>query len=159
LALSSREAKEMIELAEQRRLVLCVGLHLLAAPFLQDFLRAWTGRRIRSMDVEWLDPAVEERHGEVKSANLATHKADEVVPHLWSVLTSMVPGHEPELRSVTRRHAPHLCARAGRCDDRAHAKCTRTASNTTRRRDSAYGPTDLEFRHREEKPSWVCRAF
>jgi predicted dehydrogenase len=148
LALSSRDAMALVELAEGRGLVLCVGLHLLMAPFLQDFRRTWAGRSVRSMRVEWLDPAVEMRHGEAKAINLGTHKADEVVPHLWSILTSMVEGHEPGLRSVTPQPLGAVTLEIDVGPVRATALLARRAAERGRRIELAFadgGSASLDF--------------
>jgi hypothetical protein len=103
LALSGAAAKSLIELAERRKVLLCVALHLLKADFLQHFRQLWAGRGLAKIDLEWLDPDSEIRHGEVKSSNLTTNKADEVVSHLWSILKMMQDADEPRLREVKLR--------------------------------------------------------
>jgi Oxidoreductase family, NAD-binding Rossmann fold len=100
LALSVAGARNLVELAGQRKVLLCVALHLLKADFLLHFRRLWAGRQIVEIGLVWLDPDSEIRHGEVKSANLATNKADEVVSHLWSILRVMMDTDEPQLRAV-----------------------------------------------------------
>jgi hypothetical protein len=103
LALSAAAAKSLIELAERRKVLLCVALHLLKADFLLHFRQLWAGRRLAKIDLEWLDPDSETRHGEVKSSNLTTNKADEVVSHLWSILNVIQNENGPQLRAVTPR--------------------------------------------------------
>jgi Oxidoreductase family, NAD-binding Rossmann fold len=103
LALSMAAATSLVELAERRKVLLCVALHLLKADFLQHFRQLWVGRRLTKIDLEWLDPDSEVRHGEVKSSNLTTNKADEVVSHLWSVLRMMQDADEPRLREIKLR--------------------------------------------------------
>lgn len=103
LALSSQSAERLVELSEQRKVLLCVALHLLKADYLHYFKRMWVGRRITKIDLEWFDPAFEIRHGEAKFPNLATNKADEVVSHLWSILSVLQTEDEPQLRAVIPR--------------------------------------------------------
>jgi hypothetical protein len=103
LALNVLSAERLIELAEQRKVLLCVALHLLKADFLQYFRQLWAGRRIASIDLDWFDPDFEKRHGEIKSSNLTTNKADEVVSHLWSILSVLQNEDEPQLRVVKPR--------------------------------------------------------
>ena len=100
LALSVASAKPLIELAGQRKVPLCVALHLLKADFLQHFRQSWSGRSIAKIDLEWFDPEFETRHGETKSSDLTTNKADEVVSHLWSILRVVQDADEPQLRGV-----------------------------------------------------------
>ena len=86
LALSVGSARGLVELAAVRGVPLFIGLHLLTAPFLRHFLALSAGRALAAVELEWLDPEQEIRHGVDKSANLTTHKVDEIVPHLWSML-------------------------------------------------------------------------
>lgn len=148
LALSSRSAKVLIELADRHDVALCVALHLLKADFLQHFREMWAGRRVANIHVEWLDPASETRHGETKSCNFAAHKVDETVPHLWSLLTMMQPGHEPHLRAVWPLP---LGAVALECDigpSRATARLARRAPARKRKVEIAFadgGSATLDF--------------
>ena len=103
LALNVASAKSLIELAEQRKVLLCVALHLLKADFLHYFRQSWAGRDVAKIDLEWFDPEFETRHGETKSADLTTNKADEVVSHLWSMLKVVQDADEPQLRGVSAR--------------------------------------------------------
>ncbi|MCA1501838.1 Gfo/Idh/MocA family oxidoreductase [Bradyrhizobium sp. NBAIM14] len=86
LALSAGTARGLVELAAIRNVPLFIGLHLLTAPFLHHFLALSTGRPLAAVELEWLDPEQEIRHGVDKTANLTTHKVDEIMPHLWSML-------------------------------------------------------------------------
>jgi predicted dehydrogenase len=102
-ALGSEQARRLIELARENDVPLCAALHLLKADFLQQFRELCACRRIGSMRVEWLDPECEERWGEVKSVNLAAYKAEEAVPHAWSILHLMLGGEEARLCAVHPR--------------------------------------------------------
>ena len=103
LALSGQSAKHLIELAEQRNIALCVALHLLKADFLHYFRQLWIGRRIARIELEWMDPDFEKRHGEAKFLNLTANKADEAIPHLWSILRVIQSENEPQLRAAKPR--------------------------------------------------------
>jgi Oxidoreductase family, NAD-binding Rossmann fold len=100
LALSVETARHLVDLAARREIPLCVGLHLLEAKFLHHFLRLLAGRRIAAVELEWLDPATETRRNDVKSSNLTTHKVDEIIPHLWSILRLIDEEEEPRLGMV-----------------------------------------------------------
>jgi hypothetical protein len=100
LALSVDSAKRLVDLAAERNVPLLVGLHLLSAPFLRHFLGLCTGRAVAAIELEWLDPEQETRHGIVKLSNLTTHKVDEIIPHLWSMLHLIDDSAEPQLRAV-----------------------------------------------------------
>lgn len=99
LALTVDSAKRLVGLATERNVPLLVGLHLLSAPFLHHFLGLCAGRAIAAIELEWLDPEQEVRHGIVKLSNLTTHKVDEIMPHLWSML-HLVDSAEPQLQAV-----------------------------------------------------------
>jgi predicted dehydrogenase len=101
LALTGREARSLIELAKQRDVPLCIALHLLKADFLHHLRRSLADRSVSKIEVEWLDPESEQRWGEVKSVNLAAYKADEAIPHFWSILNLLLDGEEPRLRAVS----------------------------------------------------------
>lgn len=103
LAQSSQSARRLIELAEKRNVALCVALHLLKADFLHHFRQLWIGRRIDRIQLEWIDPDFEMRHGEAKFLNLIANKADEAMPHVWSILRVMQNEDEPQLRTATPR--------------------------------------------------------
>ena len=103
LALSGQSAKHLIELAEQRNIALCVALHLLKADFLHYFRQLWIGRQIDRIELEWIDPDFEMRHGEAKFLNLTANKADEAIPHLWSILRVIQSEYEPQLRAAKPR--------------------------------------------------------
>ncbi|WLA54277.1 Gfo/Idh/MocA family protein [Bradyrhizobium diazoefficiens] len=100
LALSVEDARRLVDLAAERSVPLLVGLHLLEAPFLHHFLRLSVGRAVAVAELEWLDPEQEIRQGVVKSSNLTTHKVDEIMPHLWSMLHLVDDNVEPQLRAV-----------------------------------------------------------
>ncbi len=100
LALSADSARRLVEQAAACDVPLLVGLHLLTAPFLRHFLNLTAGRSVAAVQLEWLDPAQEIRHGVEKSSNLTTHKADEIIPHLWSILHLVSDGTEPQPSEV-----------------------------------------------------------
>jgi hypothetical protein len=100
LALSVESARSLVDLATGRGVPLLVGLHLLEAPFLRYFLRMLDGRAVARVELEWLDPEQEVRHGIVKASNLTTHKVDEIMPHLWSMLRLIDDSAEPHVRVI-----------------------------------------------------------
>jgi len=99
-ALGGAQARRLVELAGKNDVPLCAALHLLKADFLDQFRQLCAGRRIAGIRVEWLDPESEERWGEVKSVNLAAYKADEAIPHCWSILDMVVGSEKCRLRAV-----------------------------------------------------------
>lgn len=101
LALNGRQARSLVDLAKQRNVPLCIALHLLKADFLHHLRRSLADRAIAGIEVEWLDLESEQRWGEVKSVNLAAYKADEAIPHFWSILNLLLDGEEPRLRTVS----------------------------------------------------------
>ncbi|MDE5461762.1 Gfo/Idh/MocA family protein [Bradyrhizobium sp. CSS354] len=100
LALSVDSARRLVDLAAERNIPLLVGLHLLSAPFLRHFLGLCAGREVAAIELEWLDAEQEMRHGMAKLSNVTTHKVDEIIPHLWSMLHLIDDSAEPQLREV-----------------------------------------------------------
>lgn len=100
LALSVDSAKRLVDLAAERNIPLLVGLHLLSAPFLHHFLGLCVGREVAAIELDWLDAEQEIRYGMTKLSNVTTHKVDEIIPHLWSMLHLIDDSAEPQLREV-----------------------------------------------------------
>ena len=96
-AFDQAEAQSLIEAAQAKRQVLCVGLHLFYARYLHAFRAAWAKRDVATIEIYWFDPASEIRHSELKVPNLRVNKASDIVPHLWSLARVLYPTAEPVL--------------------------------------------------------------
>ena len=92
IALDLQTAGELIDVATRRRVMLRVCLPLLETSYLRRFQSACAGREITSAQIRWFDTASEMRYGEVKQTDLSTHRVDEVIPHIWSLIDLLI-GH------------------------------------------------------------------
>lgn len=86
------QAEELIRLAADRRCPFGIHLEFLYVSYLDHLAARTAGEACRSVHIEWLDPQVELRHGEVKYPELYTDIASEQLPHCWSVLKRLIPG-------------------------------------------------------------------
>lgn len=97
IALDFRSAKELIDVATRRRVGLRVCLPLFETSYLRRFQAACAGRPIAQAQIRWFDVASETRYGEVKHTDLSTHRVDEVIPHIWSLIDVLVGHQEPQI--------------------------------------------------------------
>jgi predicted dehydrogenase len=94
LSLDVRTARELISVARARRLGLCVCLPLLRASYLRRLKAACAGRSVEALEICWFDPVVEKRYGQMKRPDPTTHQADEIIPHIWSLMDLFIEGSE-----------------------------------------------------------------
>ncbi|MCJ9729391.1 Gfo/Idh/MocA family oxidoreductase [Bradyrhizobium sp. PRIMUS42] len=148
LALSVGTARGLVGLAAIRDVPLLVGLHLLTAPFLHHFLALSTGRSLAAVELEWQDSEQEIRHGIVKSTNLTTHKVDEIMPHLWSMLHLVNDCGKLQVDKVTPLGRGAVEVEIGMGGARATLRFGRRAPERRRRmrlefRDGGYAELDF----------------
>lgn len=91
LALTSLHATSLDTVARKKGLPLGTNLVFLFANYLRDFADLVAPLSIRSVSVQWQDPAVEVRHQERKSGNFQTFISDDMLPHAWSLVRSVFP--------------------------------------------------------------------
>ncbi|WMT72542.1 Gfo/Idh/MocA family oxidoreductase [Bradyrhizobium sp. Ash2021] len=82
----SFDAAELVRIAEQRGLLLGVGLHLLFTSYLHQFQQILSDREVRTVAVEWYDPESEIRYGELKRLNVSVQKIHDAFSHIWSII-------------------------------------------------------------------------
>jgi predicted dehydrogenase len=116
IALDLRSVRELIDVATRRRVTLRVCLPLLETSYLRRFKSACAGREITSVQIRWFDTAGEMRYGEVKHTDLSTHRVDEVIPHLWSLLDLLIGNLEPQIIATAVAAADDTFLRL-RCGD------------------------------------------
>ena len=87
----SHEAAELVRIAEQRGLLLGVGLHLLFTSYLRQFQAILTDREVRAASIEWYDPESETRYGELKRLDVSVQKIHDVFSHVWSIIYVLFP--------------------------------------------------------------------
>ena len=86
LAFTAVEAQSLIKTAQDRNLLLGVGLHLLSATYVHYFKSRIAGRSIAKIILRWFDPAHEIRHGESKRTNDSAPLVHDLYPHIWSIV-------------------------------------------------------------------------
>ncbi len=91
LSLSADDATELIALAKRNRLVFGVNLLFTYASYLNDFASKIDRDGIRRVLIEWCDPWVTDRYGEIKRADYFTPITDDMLPHCWSILRCLLP--------------------------------------------------------------------
>ena len=85
------EAAELVRMAEERGLLLGVGLHLLFTSYLHQFRQILSDRKVRTVAVEWYDPESEIRYGELKRLNISVQKIHDAFAHVWSIIHVLFP--------------------------------------------------------------------
>lgn len=85
------EAAELVRVAEERGLLLGVGLHLLFTGYLRQFRQVLSDREVRTVAVEWYDPECEIRYGELKRLNVSVQKIHDAFAHVWSIIHVLFP--------------------------------------------------------------------
>lgn len=148
LALDMSSANELLAIAEDRRLTLYVCLPLLKASYILGFKVACAGRAIASMHVAWFDTPGEVRYGEIKQPDPTTHKVDEIIPHLWSLVHVLIGSEEPRILATALGGSDSasislICGRT-----RVDATFGRRAAARTRRvriRFADNGVAELDF--------------
>jgi hypothetical protein len=112
LALRTEDAAANIALATNTGLALGVNLltnDLAIWDVLNDLLsEKWTaGDPVRRISIQWCDPSGEVRHGEVKREAAMTSMANDLMPHLWTILIRLGIKH-PENLPLLARYTPAL---------------------------------------------------
>jgi predicted dehydrogenase len=100
LALHLGAAQDLVREAECRQQLLCVSLPFAMAGYLHEFKTECGDRRIAQARIAWFDPEAETRHGESKTTDFSTHRVDEVVPHVWSILDLLLGEQSATINSV-----------------------------------------------------------
>lgn len=94
LTLEVWAAEEMIALAAKVERVLVVGLVLMFASYLKR-LRDFVGSgKIDSLSIDWEDASAEKRHGGIKKFDTGITVAQDVIPHIWSILNVLRPASQ-----------------------------------------------------------------
>jgi predicted dehydrogenase len=148
LALEMGSATALITLAERRGLALCVCLPLLMASYLRAFKTGLGRRLITFMRLRWFDPSVESRYGDVKYPDVTTHKVDEIVPHLWSLITALIGAEETEILSTALRGSDTVSLTLASGEIRVEANFGRHATARIRRIEISFadkGVAELDF--------------
>lgn len=112
------QASDLVALADQRDRVVAAGLVFLAAEFVHEFLRRlpFAPSLADAVELEWGDPPVEIRHGEVKRMPADVSPALEILPHAWSLLKAVYGRETPvafAAAATTAKNATDVAGDAG----------------------------------------------
>jgi predicted dehydrogenase len=91
VALESFDAERLLRASRTSSIALVPSLILRYCEYLRNFTsaaRAGIGS-VRAIDVTWSNPASENRYGEAKSFDAGLGIAEEVGPHIWTLLTAV----------------------------------------------------------------------
>jgi len=148
MALDVPSAVALIALAEGRGLPLYLCLPLLMAWYLRQFKMLFHGRTVVSMRLHWFDPAHESRYGDVKQTDVATHKVDEIIPHLWSLIDLLIGPGEARVVSAAAGGADTVSLTLAHGHARVEASFGRRAAARIRRIELSFadeGHAELDF--------------
>jgi predicted dehydrogenase len=97
----SREAAELVRIAEQQDLLLGVGLHLLFTSYLRRFQEILADKEVRTVAIEWYDVESETRYGELKRLNVSVQKIHDAFSHVWSIIHALFPNRRMVVSGVS----------------------------------------------------------
>jgi predicted dehydrogenase len=100
LALAAEEVAHLVRVAQARSLPLAPALQYRFCAYLPALAHAAAGAvgAVRGFRLEWRDPAGETRHGERKTYDAGVNLAEDVMPHAWAVLSTVLGGTAFEVR-------------------------------------------------------------
>ena len=104
LALNRQHALELVQQATHQGTLLGIDLEFFYANYVQEFAAAIVDIPIKGIDIEWHDPRIEQRHGEMKHANFSVNIIHDIFPHCWSLLRCLSPQHSPQEINHVRYH-------------------------------------------------------
>jgi predicted dehydrogenase len=148
LAMDMASATELVTLAARRRLALAICLPLLMASYLRRFKAACGGRVIDLLRLHWFDPATESRYGDVKYTDINTHKVDEILPHLWSIIAVLTGTRYLDILSVASSRSEEIMLTLVGDGTRVEARFGRRAAARVRRVELSFGDggvAELDF--------------
>lgn len=123
-AASMQDAAALAQAAAAAGVALMPALTFMHCAYLENFARVLSTCHLPAsptLVLEWVDAAAEARYGEVKTYDHATSAALDVLPHAWSVLTSVLGRQEFRIESCRaeeggRRVLVRLDAAAVACE-------------------------------------------
>ncbi len=92
VVLTLPEARNLLALAHAADTILLPGLSYRFCSYLHHFdRRAVPLHPLTGFDLHWSDPAGEIRYGEQKTYDASINVADDVMPHIWTILSVLFP--------------------------------------------------------------------
>jgi predicted dehydrogenase len=86
------EARNLLALAHAGQTILLPGLSYRFCSYVQQFARRTASLRpLTGFELRWSDPAGEIRYGEQKTYDASINVADDVMPHIWTILSLLFP--------------------------------------------------------------------
>ncbi|MCX7309039.1 MAG: Gfo/Idh/MocA family oxidoreductase [Afipia sp.] len=148
LAFTAREARSLIDTAQDRNLLLGVGLHLLSATYLHHFKSQIAGRPIARIALRWFDPAHEVRNGESKHANDLTPLAHDLYPHIWSIVCVLTGCTEQTIGIALTQADASIAFASSAGDVKIDTRCGRHSAARERKIDLVFedgGTANFDF--------------
>ena len=127
VVLTSQEAQHLVALAREAMRVVLPGLSYRFCSYLHHFAQQIAAMEsVSGFDLHWSDPVGEIRYGEHKPYDASITVADDVMPHIWTILSVILSWnhiHHGELQGDARRKSRRIHPRWRRherhCYDRA----------------------------------------
>ena len=96
LALSTRDVRSLLERAQLRGARVVPGLQYRFCSYLRRFRDQLqpVANELAGFSLDWADAAAEVRYGEVKRYDKTLDIAQDVMPHVWSILATVFDGSE-----------------------------------------------------------------
>jgi predicted dehydrogenase len=92
VVLNLPEMRDLLVLAHAANTILVPGLNYRFCSYLRNFARRTISLHPHSgFDLQWSDPEGEIRHGEKKLYDISINVADDVMPHIWAILSVVFP--------------------------------------------------------------------
>jgi predicted dehydrogenase len=92
VVLALPEARHLIALSHAAHTVLLPGLSYRYCSYLHQFVRRSASLHpLPGFELHWSDPAGEIRYGEQKTYDASINVADDVMPHIWAILSVLFP--------------------------------------------------------------------
>jgi predicted dehydrogenase len=92
VVLTLQEARHLVTLANAAHTILLPGLSYRFCSYLHNFARQTASLRpVSGFDLHWSDPEGEMRYSEQKLYDKSINVADDVMPHIWTILSVLFP--------------------------------------------------------------------
>lgn len=92
VVLKAQEARRLIDLARAAHTILLPGLSYRFCSYLRNFAQSIAPLHpVAGFVLHWSDPAGEIRYGERKTYDVSINVADDVMPHIWTILSVLFP--------------------------------------------------------------------
>lgn len=132
VVLKLQEAQELVALARQNSRVLLPGLNYRFCSYVQHFVQQLQHRQVNRVAITWADPAAEMRYGETKRHDANITLAEDVMSHIWALLSQLFPAVDFVPSAMTQLSSHH--AQYGLEGNGIHAEIELARESDRRRR-------------------------